>query len=427
MKILFATEYYHPFTPGGTSWSLSLLAHELQRRGEAVAVVTPNWGASPREEVDGVPVFRFPIWRKLRPGPSLAPARTLANPFFHLLFARAVVSTARRIGAEVLHSQEKHALVGTFLAGRWLRRPVFLSLRDYGLICPITSCLLSHDRIPVDCSAIKLQRECAAVFLDQYIGGSRLRRLRVRGSLALLYLDAALKQALVKRVDGVVGVSRSILEIYTGAGLIPVDRSSVIYSVPPPRALASTADRRARLAAFGLPDRSLVLYVGKLSPGKGYPIFAEAARLVARRLPEACFLAVGEEGSRPPDADAPVRRLGSRPHADVEALYGIADLVVHPAVWPEPFSRVPLEAAAHGLPVIGTRIGGTPEAVEDKVTGLLVDRGDAQALAHAIEQLLGDADLRSRLGRQAADTVGKRFAPEEAAQRLLAAYRGAIR
>jgi glycosyltransferase involved in cell wall biosynthesis len=427
MKILFATEYYHPFTPGGTSWSLSLLARELRRRGEEVAVVTPNWGAPRREEVDGVPVFRFPVWRKLRPGPSLAPARDLANPLFHLLFARAVVSTARRIGADVLHAQEKHALVGTFLAARWLRRPVFLSLRDYGLICPITTCLLSHERIPADCSAGKLQRECAAVFLDQYIGGGRLRRLRVRGSLALLYLDARLKGALVRRVDGVIGVSRSILEIYRDAERIPADRARVVYSVPPPRAPAPPADRGAQLAALGLPDRPVVLYVGKLSPGKGYPVFAEAARLAARRNPEACFVAVGEGEPLGGAGDAPVLRLGSRPHAAVEALYDVADVVVHPAVWPEPFSRVPLEAAAHGLPVVGTRIGGTPEAVEDKVTGLLVDRGDAQALAHAIEQLLADPDLRARLGRQAADVVAKRFAPEDAAEQLLAAYRGAIR
>ena len=68
MKILFATEYYRPFTPGGTSWSLELLARELGRRGHGVAIVTPSYGAPRREIVDGVTVFRFPFWRRLPPG-----------------------------------------------------------------------------------------------------------------------------------------------------------------------------------------------------------------------------------------------------------------------------------------------------------------------------------------------------------------------
>ena len=424
MKIVFATEYYHPFVPGGTPWSLRLLAQALRARGEHVTIVTPNYGAPALEEVDGIPVFRFPFWRRLPPGPSLAPARDHVNPLFHALFARGLIAAARRCGADVLHAQEKHALVGTFLAGRWLRRPVFVSLRDFGLICPITTCLLAHTHVPGDCGSIKLQRECAAFFLDHYIGRGSWRRLRVRGALAVLYLDARLKTALLKRVDGVIGVSQSILEIYSRAGRIPTERAQVVYNLAPAATDVPVADRR-RLAEFGLPDRPLVLYVGKRSLGKGFPVFVEAARAVAARVPEACFVAVGAGDAG--DAErvgAHVRLLGSRTHADVEALYALADIVVHPAVWPEPFSRVPLEAATCSRPVVGTRIGGTPEAIEDKVTGLLVERGDPEALAQAIEQLLCNEGLRRELGQRAAQAVAKKFGPERVLDQLLAAYRG---
>jgi len=95
---------------------------------------------------------------------------------------------------------------------------------------------------------------------------------------------------------------------------------------------------------------------------------------------------------------------------------------VHPAVWPEPFSRVPLEAAAFAKPVVGTRIGGTPEAVEDKSTGLLVERSDAEALARAIEDLLTDPDLRLSLGGRAAETVAARFSGDRIVDDLLRAY-----
>jgi len=420
MKILFATEYYRPFTPGGTAWSLELLAQELGRRGHGVTVVTPSYGAPRREVVDGVTVFRFPFWRRLTPGPNLAPVRDHVNPLFHALMARAVAAAARRFGGDVVHAQEKHALVGAYVAARRLRRPVFLSLRDYGLICPITTCLLSEDRVPRDCGSWKLQQECAPAYLDRYIAGGALRRLRVRASVAALYADARLKGLVVRRVDGVVGVSRGVLDIYAGAGRIRPDRAHVVYNVPPPAAPPATPLRRADL---GLPDGPLVLYAGKLSLGKGFLVFVEAARAVARRFPGACFAAAG--AGAPGDA-APVRLLGSRPHAEMAALYGLADVVVQPAVWPEPFSRVPLEAAAAGKPVVASRVGGMPEAVVHHGTGVLVERGDPEALADGIAELLADEPLRRKLGRQAAEGLA-RFDPARIAEQLLDIYRAALR
>jgi glycosyltransferase involved in cell wall biosynthesis len=106
----------------------------------------------------------------------------------------------------------------------------------------------------------------------------------------------------------------------------------------------------------------------------------------------------------------------------VEQLYALADVVVHPAVWPEPFSRVPLEAAAFAKPVIGTRIGGTPEAVEDRSTGLLVERSDPEALARAIEELLANHDLRLGLGRHASEMVVRKFSDDRVVDDLLLAY-----
>ncbi len=421
MKVVFATEYYHPWAPGGTAWSLELLARALRARGHEVTVVTPNYGAPAREVVNGVPVVRFPFWRRLRPGAGLAPLHDHVNPLFHLLFARALVSEASRAGADVLHAQEKHALVGAFLAGRWLRKPVFLSLRDFGLICPITTCLLRHTQIPSDCGSGKLQRECVPDFFSRYVRAGALRKLRIRCSLALLYLDAWMKQALVRRVRGVTVVSRSLLDIYDRAGRIRAGSGHVVYNQPPPRG-AADVDRSRALADFGLPARPLVLYVGKCSPGKGFPVFAEAARIATARMPETCFVAVGEGPPEWSPRSAEVRLLGSRPHEEVERLYALADVVVHPAVWPEPFSRVPLEAAAFAKPVIGTRIGGTPEAVEDKSTGLLVERSDPDALARAIEDLLADPKLRLALGRKAAETVAAKFSGDHIVDELLRAY-----
>ena len=75
-----------------------------------------------------------------------------------------------------------------------------------------------------------------------------------------------------------------------------------------------------------------------------------------------------------------------------------ADLLVLPSL-SEGRPNVVREAQACGLPVVATRVGGTPELINDGETGLLVDSGDARSLALAIARLLADGDLRSALGR----------------------------
>jgi glycosyltransferase involved in cell wall biosynthesis len=75
----------------------------------------------------------------------------------------------------------------------------------------------------------------------------------------------------------------------------------------------------------------------------------------------------------------------------------------------EALSNVLLESMAAGAPTVATRVGGTPEAMVDEVTGLLVPPGDSRAMAAAIARLLSEPDLAATLGRAARRTVEERF------------------
>ena len=421
MRILFATEYYAPFAPGGSPWSIEALGGLLTQRGHMVTVVTPGWGGPGCEDGPGPRIVRFPIRRRLAAGASLAPTRTLVSPWFHLRLCRAIVVEARRTGAEVIHAQDKHALVGSYLAGRYLGRPVFLTLRDAGLICPIATCLLSHEFVPGNCSALKLQHDCVPFYLDHYIGAGRLRRAAVRLHLALLYADAQLKNVVLRRLDGLIGVSAGLLEIYLRAGHGRRERARVVYTPSPDDSALNEADVKALRARHGLDGRVAILYVGKVSLGKGGPVFLSAAAHVARARPDAVFLIAGD--SRPtatPLAD--VRWLGRIAHDSMHALYRAADLVVVPSVGPEALSRVPLEAGAAGRPTVGSRAGGIPEQIVDGETGLVVERNNPDALAKAILRLLDDEELRRRLGENARRCVAERFGADAVVETLLTAY-----
>jgi glycosyltransferase involved in cell wall biosynthesis len=91
-------------------------------------------------------------------------------------------------------------------------------------------------------------------------------------------------------------------------------------------------------------------------------------------------------------------------------------------VWPEPLSRVLIEAMHFGRPVVATAVGGSPEAVEDGVTGLLVPKRDPEALAAAIVALLRDPARRERMGAAARARLASVFTEDKVVASLLDAY-----
>jgi len=419
VRIALVNEYFPPHAPGGAEWSVEALARALAGRGHGVVVITPNWGAAPVEERHGFRVRRFPFPVKRPPGRTPAPAKVLANPLFYLYAGLQVARLVRLERVDVLHVQNKHMLVPGVLARVLTGRPVLFTIRDASLIDAAPVCLHHHDRRPPDCGVRKLWSECSLEYFEQYMRG---RRGRLRTRLAFLHgwLDACFKQRFLGRVNAVIGVSDGILGVYRRSGLLTDARQVVtIPTIPPVGVPSSAADGAAVRARYRLGGR-VVLYVGKLSRGKGVIDLLEAAARLHVQHPEATLVLAGD-GEVPAPA-AWVKHLGPLPNADVLALYAGADVVVVPSVIPEALSRVVLEAMSAGRPVVATAVGGTPELIEDGESGLLVPRHDPAALAGALARLLENRALAERLGAAARRRAETRFAPEDSVDRLLALY-----
>jgi glycosyltransferase involved in cell wall biosynthesis len=97
-------------------------------------------------------------------------------------------------------------------------------------------------------------------------------------------------------------------------------------------------------------------------------------------------------------------------------------MCVVPSILYESFSYTCAQAMAAGRPVVATRIGGIPETVEDGVTGLLVEPGNAAELAEALIRLALDPVQRARMGQAGRERVARDFNPATVARRMLAVY-----
>jgi len=171
-------------------------------------------------------------------------------------------------------------------------------------------------------------------------------------------------------------------------------------------------------ASTALPAR--VLAVGRLVEKKGFAILIEAARLAEQAI-DVRIVGDGPERERlqacidRASLGSRVTLVGGRTHDELPEEYRQADVVVAPSVRDEMGDRdglpnVILEAMASARPVVATRVGAIPSAVEHGTTGWLVAPEDPAAIAKAVDRLVADRELRERTGAEARRTVESRFA-----------------
>ena len=161
-------------------------------------------------------------------------------------------------------------------------------------------------------------------------------------------------------------------------------------------------------------DPPEVLFAGRLSPEKGILELVEAA--------DGMKLVVAGDG---PLRDRVPGALGFVPHHALGPLYERAAVVAVPS-HREGFGVVCAEAMAYGRPVVAGAVGGLLDLVADGETGLLVPPRDVPALREALERLLGDRELRRRMGEAARERVREHFAWPAVTDATLTAYEAAL-
>lgn len=148
----------------------------------------------------------------------------------------------------------------------------------------------------------------------------------------------------------------------------------------------------------------LVGMISVLRSWKGHDIFLNAVEKISKEHPEIAFWIVGggpgekHIAQQIQERRLPVRLLGHRD--EIPEILSALDILVLPSTGHEGVPQIILQAHACQRAVIGSQVGGIPEVIEDEVSGLLVQKGDAEALARAIQKLAQSAELRESLSKQ---------------------------
>jgi glycosyltransferase involved in cell wall biosynthesis len=384
VRVVLATEVYPP-RAGGAGWSTRALALGLREAGHDVAVVTTSPGA---EDLDGLSIRRL----------TARGRRRLSVP---RVIARALAAET----ADVVHAQHSLSALGALGGPRPER--VAVTVRDHWPVC-FWSTRISRGTLCPACGIGPMTR-C----LDGHVPAPAPLSW---GAIPYMRGDLALKRAALRRAGATLAVSGAIAEELRGAG---IPRVEVIPNVVDPEEARAVA---AGACSFPLPERYL-LFIGKLEENKGARLLLPAVAAARTGLP----LVVLGEGSlahalkfEATSAGVTLLLRGWAEREDVLRALAGATALVFPSLWPEPLSRVLLEALALGTPIAAMETGGTREILGGTDAGLLVT--DPPALAEAVARIAGDPALRERL-REAARARAQAFAPAALIPRYEAVYR----
>lgn len=240
------------------------------------------------------------------------------------------------------------------------------------------------------------------------------------------------------RVDRLFPGSSYALRLVREGGYKYRSAEVITYGCSPER-FAPPRDGAAKRRALGLDGKKVLLTLCRLVPRKGVDTVLEALPEIARSVPDVRYVVAGGGEDRARllalaeklGVMPLVQFLGRVPDADVPSLFDMADVFVMPAREERPcvegFGLVFLEANACDKPVIASTSGGIPDAVVDGETGLLVPPAAPAPLAAAAIRLLGDAELRQRMGVTGRERVLRDATWERMAARLYASMSDLLR
>jgi glycosyltransferase involved in cell wall biosynthesis len=243
-------------------------------------------------------------------------------------------------------------------------------------------------------------------------------------STGLDYLYGFLDRLVLRSFERVVAVSSELADSLQKRG-IQQERIAMIHNGVPIMRFAKASPTFSEEINKG--KRTVVGMIARLAPGKNPDLFLQAAQSVLKGFPNTVFAMIGN-GPERNKLEGLVRKLkiedsvvfaGER--HDMPEVYASLDIVVLPSL-SEGMPMSILEAMAAGKPIVASSVGAIPSVVLPDQTGLLIEPGDLVGLRAAMERLLSDPELRTRLGEEGQTMINRHYSADVMAHKYLHVY-----
>ena len=242
-----------------------------------------------------------------------------------------------------------------------------------------------------------------------------------------------IERRVYRRADRCITLSAAFRDLLHARYGVPLDRIRVVPGASDLTPYLQAPDRSAARSQLDWPqERQILLSVRRLARRMGLDLLIEAMAEVRKEFPEVLLL-IGGKGPEAENLKAEigkgklegnVRLLGFVPEADLAAAYAAADFSVVPTVALEGFGLITVESLASGTPVLGTRVGATPEILEPLCPELLFAEPTPQAMAEKIKAVLrGSVQVP---GREECRAYSEQFGWPNVVPQLLAIFEEAI-
>jgi glycosyltransferase involved in cell wall biosynthesis len=367
---------------GGADNTARATVEACRQGGVAVQVFT--------RDSEALSAKRFGRWRA---GLSALYAPTAVREF------EAAISTFR---PDIVHAHEVFPLVSPWIFPLCSRLgiPLVVTCIDYRLSCPVVT-HLRNDKLCTLCS-----------------GGRSYQALlhNCRGSIPES-LTVALYNTMVQKlrlmsdyVDEFIAPSPFAREWLIEHAGLPRETTAIFPVVTVPSSAVDPA------------TGAYVAFAGRLAPEKGIVTFVDAARRcdfpfkIARHV-DSKVSAIVQDG---------IEVVVTHGKDDLAQFYRGARVFVFPSLFFETFGIVAGESMSHGVPIVTSRFGAMQNLIEDGVSGLFFERGNAADLAEKLNRLWNDADLLRRLGNAARHRAVSLWRPERHFEITLAVYQRAM-
>jgi glycosyltransferase involved in cell wall biosynthesis len=228
----------------------------------------------------------------------------------------------------------------------------------------------------------------------------------------ILFFADTLTMALTTRT---IAVSKAVKNYLISWHRVKSDKIRVVYNGMAAHKYDSNIDINEYKRKLNLQhDIPTVVFIGRLVKLKGVGYFLKAAAMVIRSGKKAQFLVVGD-GPLKQSLVKQTQKLGIDQHVfftgfreDIPKILSCIDILVLPSLW-EGLPLTILEAMHAGKPIIATRVGGIPEAVRDRETGILIPPRDCHALTKGIVELLKDPEKCKEMGEKGKERALQHF------------------